>query len=59
MAAARGHRDVINLLAARGSEIDAKNLEGLRALDEAERKVQTRSSSAYEYEVDGFWSTKP
>ena len=34
--------------------MDAKDREGLKALDDAERRVQIRSSSAYEYEVDGL-----
>ena len=54
MAAARGHRDVINLLVARSAEMDPKVREGLKALDDAEKRVQVRSSSAYEYEVDGL-----
>ena len=54
MAAARGNRDVIELLLARGAEMDPKDREGLKALADAEKKVQTRTSSAYEYEVDGL-----
>ena len=34
--------------------MDPKVREGLKALDDAEKRVQVRSSSAYEYEVDGL-----
>jgi ankyrin repeat protein len=55
MAAQNRHMDVVDLLLARGADMDAKDREGLKALKEAEKKVQVRSSSsAYEYEVDGF-----
>jgi len=55
MAAQHGRMDVIELLVARGADMDAKDKAGLMALKEAEKKVQTRSSSSgHEYEVDGL-----
>jgi ankyrin repeat protein len=54
-AAANGRMDVVELLVARGADMDAKNKEGLMALKDAEKRVQTRSSSSgHEYEVDGL-----
>jgi ankyrin repeat protein len=54
LAAQHGRLDVVDLLVARGAEMDAKDRAGLMALKDAEKSVQTPSSSGREYEVDGL-----